>query len=352
MTHLFISYCRKDQTHLNELLDYLRIHGYSIEKNNIWYDQEGIRTGEKWREIITHNLNEAFAVAVVLSKNSIDRPWVTFEWSYADGQGTPVLPIRFDKVDVTNNPVSAINYSQWNKDNNQLIYLIKQYDQVSSTTFFTAKALWILFEPLITYTRITLWLYEKLTSEVTSEEAAHRALFKLEELVSSESDLLKNNMEIFWLNHSHALTTKQRLRFQKLSILSAEIWASIIRIHKTETILENPIGKDAAEQIKQWLVEFYQTEIIDGHSVLFHYSQIVDFFRLDNDEYFAKFPKLKEGFKRNPSENPAYAKPLFTSGFHMARGALQEIIPPNEYGQILELFLTLEKEYGDKVAGR
>lgn len=94
MSHLFISYAHKDKQHLQGLLTWLK--GNDFTDNQIWYDN--IEGGDNWREEISSALDEAFAVVVIVTVNSMQSHYCTYEWSYALGQGIPLIPLLFDDV--------------------------------------------------------------------------------------------------------------------------------------------------------------------------------------------------------------------------------------------------------------
>jgi len=94
MSHLFISYAHKDKQHLQGLLTWLKDNDFT--DNQIWYDN--IEGGDNWREEISSALDEAFAVVVIVTVNSMQSYYCTYEWSYALGQGIPLIPLLFDDV--------------------------------------------------------------------------------------------------------------------------------------------------------------------------------------------------------------------------------------------------------------
>lgn len=94
MSHLFISYAHKDKDILATLLTYLKDNDFT--DNQIWYDN--IDGGDNWRDEIASALDDAFAVVVIVTKNSMVSHYCTYEWSYALGQDIPLLPLLFDDV--------------------------------------------------------------------------------------------------------------------------------------------------------------------------------------------------------------------------------------------------------------
>ncbi|MEM9954319.1 MAG: toll/interleukin-1 receptor domain-containing protein [Chloroflexota bacterium] len=95
MSHIFISYSHKDQEHLQIVLKLLQDARFT--EHQIWYDSD-IEAGSAWRNEITEALDSAFAVLVILTQNSVTRPFVIYEWAYAMGQGIPVIGLMFEDV--------------------------------------------------------------------------------------------------------------------------------------------------------------------------------------------------------------------------------------------------------------
>jgi hypothetical protein len=101
MAHIFISYSHRDTIHLTKLIEWLKQSDFS--ETEVWYDQQ-IEGGDNWRDEISVALDEAFAVLVILTQNSADSKYCTFEWAYAMGQGISVLPLIFDEISIASVP--------------------------------------------------------------------------------------------------------------------------------------------------------------------------------------------------------------------------------------------------------
>lgn len=101
MSHIFISYAHEDKAHLDRLLAWLQENDFT--EREIWYDQQ-IEGGNNWRDDIATALDEAFAVLVMVTTNSVNSLYCTYEWAYAMGQGIPTLPLVFDDVNLTDVP--------------------------------------------------------------------------------------------------------------------------------------------------------------------------------------------------------------------------------------------------------
>ena len=87
---VFISYSRTNTDRAEELHRWL---AEEVGLPSIFYDQESMKGGEIWRTAIRRGLDISFAVLVLVSEEAMKSHNVTFEWSYANGQGTYVIPL-------------------------------------------------------------------------------------------------------------------------------------------------------------------------------------------------------------------------------------------------------------------
>ena len=92
MSYVFISYSHKDKIRATQLEEFL-----TSNKIDCWLDRT-ISAGEDWRDEIDQALANSFAVAVILTLNSIASHEVTYEWSWALGRDIPVIPLLFEEI--------------------------------------------------------------------------------------------------------------------------------------------------------------------------------------------------------------------------------------------------------------
>lgn len=94
MTDVFVSYKAEDRRRVEPLVRTLEAEGLSV-----WWDAH-IGGGNRWRETILENLEEARCVVVVWSRRSVgtEGEFVRDEATRAQRRGT-YLPVRIDKVD-------------------------------------------------------------------------------------------------------------------------------------------------------------------------------------------------------------------------------------------------------------
>lgn len=87
MSHVFISYAHADG-------DFASVTRAEIEKSGFstWSDDD-IEPGDTWSQSIDLAISSAFAIVVVVSPDSMESKYVTYEWSFGLGLGIKVVPI-------------------------------------------------------------------------------------------------------------------------------------------------------------------------------------------------------------------------------------------------------------------
>lgn len=94
----FISHSSKDKSIVRELAD-------KLTKENIWFDAWNMDTGDILSEKIEKGIDEAKNFLIILSKNSIDSPWVKYELNmalikYLEEEDYKIFIARIDDVEV------------------------------------------------------------------------------------------------------------------------------------------------------------------------------------------------------------------------------------------------------------
>jgi formylglycine-generating enzyme required for sulfatase activity len=129
MSHIFISYARKDAEFAQKINSDLRDRGIPT-----WIDEIGIRAFEDWPKRIAKAIKECEALLVVLSPESMSSSWVERELAYADSNGKRVLPIVYQECDLPADfelrfgNVQRMNFARGNYEDNlpQLLNAITQ----------------------------------------------------------------------------------------------------------------------------------------------------------------------------------------------------------------------------------
>jgi hypothetical protein len=93
MKQVFISYSHDDENVAQELRDSLR------KKNLGWIDEARIAGGGAIRQKVKDSLQQASAIIVLVSKQSLKSEWVQFEIGAALAMNKPVIPILIGQTD-------------------------------------------------------------------------------------------------------------------------------------------------------------------------------------------------------------------------------------------------------------
>lgn len=97
MTDIFISYSKQDRPLVEKLASSLEGDGFVV-----WWDTSLV-TGDDYRTAIDKHLDEARAVIVVWTANSIASKWVISEAEHADARNK-LIPLRTTDLDITRIP--------------------------------------------------------------------------------------------------------------------------------------------------------------------------------------------------------------------------------------------------------
>lgn len=107
MSHIFISYSRKNQTEAAKLVQLLRRNRFIV-----WQDVSSIRGGEHWVSKITSALVEAQMVILLWSEAASQSKWVAKEIEIAYAQDKHIIPIDLDGTALPPN-IAVKNKIDW-----------------------------------------------------------------------------------------------------------------------------------------------------------------------------------------------------------------------------------------------
>lgn len=88
MSHIFISYSKKNKDYAYTLADFLQAHGF-----NVWIDRTGIEYGVDWWDAIVDGLRECGAFLVIMTPESKASVWVKREVFIALERRKPMFPL-------------------------------------------------------------------------------------------------------------------------------------------------------------------------------------------------------------------------------------------------------------------
>ena len=87
---VFISYSRKDFDEVNAFVEMLK---QCIPTLDIWFDLDGIESGDEFRDKIISAIKRSKYVLFALSKNSDQSEWTRKELGFAKGKGIKIVPV-------------------------------------------------------------------------------------------------------------------------------------------------------------------------------------------------------------------------------------------------------------------
>src|SRR5262245_25903364 len=125
MAEVFISFVHEDQRIATAVQHCLTQNLRLTERAFLSSDTFQVVAGEDWLARIKHELSSAKVVLVMLSKRSVDRPWVNFEAGGAWLAGKNIIPVCFGNMtrDRLPNPYSTF----------QAVHLPDQQDYLVSS---------------------------------------------------------------------------------------------------------------------------------------------------------------------------------------------------------------------------
>lgn len=95
MSHLFLSYSRRDDAYVDAIAATLKNGGYRV-----WIDRQGIGGGEQWRKEIVDAIRSANLMLLFLSPNSARSDNVRKELDLAETAKVRVLPVALAPTEI------------------------------------------------------------------------------------------------------------------------------------------------------------------------------------------------------------------------------------------------------------
>lgn len=109
MSHVFISYSRRDASFARRLHADLQANGIEV-----WADID-INPGTDWRTSLQNALMQASAIIVILSPDSMQSQWVYSEFTSAQEHGKRIFPVLIRQTDI---PIDISHYQYIDFRNN------------------------------------------------------------------------------------------------------------------------------------------------------------------------------------------------------------------------------------------
>lgn len=109
MSHVFISYARKDKSLVNPIVEWLQVNDFVI-----WQDVSDLSGGDRWWDAIQNAIDNSDAVLVFWSENAKSSKWVKKEIVRAKERGKRIIPVLLDgtKLSKDLNHIEAVSKSQ------------------------------------------------------------------------------------------------------------------------------------------------------------------------------------------------------------------------------------------------
>lgn len=204
MSHVFISYCHADQRELDRLLT--RLHDSGFTDDDIWYDHN-LEAGGQWIPQIDMALAEAYAVIVVVTKKSMRSPYVTYEWSWAIGNRTPLVPLlmagSYDDIHTRLREEFIIDCRKGIPE--RVANTVRNHQTLSPVELQVHKLIANTIMPFRILSRVGLWLAPYSLSGAVPLETCLSLIVQARD----EGELLKDDkLAALMVDKSHVFTTR------------------------------------------------------------------------------------------------------------------------------------------------
>ena len=134
MRKAFICYANENET-FARLAEMMLIEaGYDV-----WLDDRKVRGGEEWRKAIDDGISASDVLLVVLTPESCESQYVTYEWAFALGKGTKVIPLLVEDAELHPRLAVLQHLDFTNKKTMPWARLFQEIDIVKATPESTAE---------------------------------------------------------------------------------------------------------------------------------------------------------------------------------------------------------------------
>lgn len=213
MGHIFVSYARKDKDGaLQKVLHALVDGGFKSE--DIWYDQR-LEPDARWIPQIDRALEDASVMIVVVTPAAMESWYVTYEWSWALGNGLPLIALLLEGEHKIMHPRLAAEHTPPCHDGipTEIIELLK--DKITNYRDIRYLNQLIMLETmrLQVITTVALWFFDHFKG------GDEWVLFceLMESMLDEVRLLYSEKLPRFIVTYSSAFTSKQKRLVRNLA---------------------------------------------------------------------------------------------------------------------------------------
>lgn len=125
MKNIFLSYSRRNIQRVEEMRQALIGQGYRP-----WIDPNP-RPGQDWRLEVDEAITNADTMIVMVTPDSANSIYVTYEWSYAMGLGIPIVVVIFQPAQIHPRLTSeeTFNITAWTDENHFWEHFLKEFNR-------------------------------------------------------------------------------------------------------------------------------------------------------------------------------------------------------------------------------
>ncbi len=284
LSHIFISYCHANRDKLDIVTALFR------EANLPYWFDESIEAGMKWKPQIDAALEDSYALAVIVTPESMQSRYVTYEWSWALGNGLPVFPMlmlgSYDDVHSRLLDEYCVDCRDHVPDD--LLEILEDKKDTPPDVGYLNTLIRGIVSPLRVYIRVVTWLYPYAR---TSDEEKRLFDFLFDEMTDYAEKIASKSLPRLMVSSSHAFNVKQRQRCRLVVNLTKQfaIYASA-RSFSEDVKRNDPTLSD--ESIIRRLIDLYETQWLPAVETLDDKYSFVGF--LDDYLLDKKDEKTKE----------------------------------------------------------
>jgi hypothetical protein len=215
-------------------------------------------------------VDESSAVAVIVTPESIESPFVTYECARAMGNGIEVVPLLFRSIshDLKHPVLERIQWidcrtiDESAQIRNKVITQLRHLEQVSSFAWILGRSIGEIAMPFRIFSSLATWLYPFTQFRIVDHEEFR---FLVTKALHETLVLYAEKLSQLWLNSSSAFSHKQKKYFGELIRRLEEYWHVYLRelVFQTQTGGWTENGAFHATQVDK-----YRREKIDPLFIL------------------------------------------------------------------------------------